>query len=91
MRADAYIVTTAAGNAISLDEAKAVQYPADHRGVLYPVNKEDSARLDWLATHPHALVNALIGDLDSDVLCVGSLPGTGPLNIRGLIDRLRDA
>lgn len=91
MQVLAYVVLCADGRRITLDRAVAVQYAADHGGTVHDLvlAGADEARLDWLTLHPHELVNALIGDLDSDVLCVGSLPGTGPLNVRGLIDKLR--
>lgn len=90
MRADVYLVSTPAGNAISLDEAKATQYAADHGGVLHRLSKDDAARLAWLGENVAAFINAAAGGWDADAICVASPPGhERQVDIRAFIDALR--
>lgn len=92
MGAAAYLIHCAAGPAVRLDRAAATQYAAEHHGTLQALDPADSERLDWLNSGGlPRLVNALLGDWDSDVLCVGGLPDEPgrASDVRALIDQLR--
>ena len=89
-----YLIQCGQAAAVMVDRAAATDYAARRGGIVHPVDPEDSARIDWLQAGGLAhLVNALLGDWDSDVLCVGGLPdaqGQRP-DVRALIDSLRPA
>ena len=87
-----YIVHTAAGSALFWDRGRAEQYAVGHHGVIAALYEgEDAARLDWLAAGGLTkLMNAMVGDWDSDALAFGcATRASAALDIRTEIDRLR--
>lgn len=89
-----YIVHTAAGSALFWDRGRAERYAADHHGTIAALYEgEDAAILDWLQSGGLVLLmNAMVGDWDSDVLAFGCATGRPAVfDIRAEITRLRAA